>query len=171
MQSPHHRPATVKVQKQHWPNLYIYIYIYKRYRLYCLYFFTCYIYLWIVYMLYLLICVTKLYIYSFSKKKKKSYIFIVLKVVVCFFTRKLTVMVFLKATIIIISSNWCLQYQQVVGSLKIKKFSPFKPKNTSGYFKSAQNKGGGGKHLGWPKPTQIFLFKGLAQHRSDRIAQ
>ena len=96
-----------KVQKQHWPNLYIYIY--KRYRLYCLYFFTCYIYLWIVYMLYLLICVTKLYIYSFSKKKK-SYIFIVLKVVVCFFTRKLTVMVFLKATIIIISSNWCLQY-------------------------------------------------------------
>ena len=60
-------------------------------------------------MLYLLICVTKLYIYSFSKKKK-SYIFIVLKVVVCFFTRKLTVMVFLKATIIIISSNWCLQY-------------------------------------------------------------
>ena len=62
-----------KVQKQHWPN--IYIYIYKRYRLYCLYFFTCHIYLWIVYMLYLLICVTKLYIYSFSTKKKKLYIY------------------------------------------------------------------------------------------------
>ena len=77
----------------------------------------------------MLICVTKLCIYSFStKKKKKSYIFIVLKVVVIFFFySKVTVMVFLKATIIIISSNWCSRYEQQVGSLKKnKKFSPFK---------------------------------------------
>ena len=98
-----------KVQKQHWPNIYIYIYIYKRYRLYCLYvFYMLYLSLDSLYVIFVNLCYKVIYL--FFLKKKKSYIFIVLKVVVCFFTRKLTVMVFLKATIIIISSNWCLQY-------------------------------------------------------------